>query len=219
MKIFLDTAHIQNIQKWSNSGLIDGITTNPTSLSKEAGLPIEVIKNICKLMGDSPVSVEVTEKDPNAVFEQAKKIAAISDNVVVKIPCWPEYCSVIKKLVDANISLNITLVFTALQGLMMAKLGVDYISPFIGRLEDIDGAGLQVVSDVREIFDTYGYETEILAASVRSVWHMHQAALHGADIVTVSTDIFEKSLYHPLSEIGIDIFEADWKKLGVKQFP
>lgn len=219
MKIFLDTAHQESIKKWSDSGLIDGITTNPTSLSKEMGLPAEVIKNICTMMKDRPVSVEITEIRPDAVFEQAKKIALLADNVVVKVPCAVEYYSVIEKLIDQNVSVNITLVFTAVQALMMAKLGVDYVSPFIGRLEEIDTDGMQMVVDTREIFDTYGYETEILAASVRSVRHLHQMAVSGVDITTVSPEIFEKALYHPLSEKGIDIFEADWKKLGIKQFP
>lgn len=219
MKIFLDTAHIDSIKKWLETDLVDGITTNPTHLSKEVGLPTEVVKNICKLLHDRPVSVEVTERNPEAVYAQAKKIAALAENVVVKIPCYPEYITIIKKLVEEEISLNITLVFSALQGLMMAKLGVDYVSPFIGRLEDIDSNGLQVITDLREMFDTYGYETEILAASIRSVWHLHQVALQGADIATVTPDILEKSLYHPLSEIGIEIFDADWKKLGIKQFP
>jgi len=219
MKFFLDTAHAESIKKWADTKILDGVTTNPTHLSKESGSPRELVTSIAQIMGKKPVSVEVTEKSPDAVFEQAQKIAALAPNIVVKIPCSLEYVRVIEKLVNKNIAINITLVFSPLQALMMAKLGVMYVSPFIGRLQDAGGDGLRLISDIREIFDTYGCSTEILAASVRSVWHMEQMALNGADIATVSISTLEKALYHALTQQGIEQFDADWKKLGIRQFP
>ncbi len=219
MKLFLDTAHVESIKKWSETGLLDGVTTNPTSLSKEAGLPTEVVKKISALLDENDVSVEVTERAPQAVYDQAKRITALADNIVVKIPCYTDYFPVIKKLVDEGIAINITLVFTAIQGLLMAKLGVLYVSPFIGRLEEIDIDGITTIAEMRDMFDRYDFETEILAASVRSVRHVHDVALAGADIATMSEHIFEEITKHPLTEKGMAKFEADWQKLGIRQFP
>ena len=219
MKLFLDTAHLASIKKWADSGLIDGITTNPTHLSKETGLPSEIVKQICVVLPEGEISVEVTEKSPEAVYEQAKKIAALSENVIVKIPCYNGYIPLIKKLVDEGVGINITLVFSAMQALMLAKLGVLYVSPFIGRLDDIDSDGIQLIADIREMFETYDFETEILAASLRSVRQVHQVALLGAHVATIPVEIFEKLLLHPLTEKGMATFDADWQKLGVKHFP
>ena len=219
MKLFLDTAHLASIKKWADSGLIDGITTNPTHLSKETGLPSEIVKQICVVLPEGEISVEVTEKTSEAVYEQAKKIAALSENVIVKIPCYSGYIPIIKKLVDEGVGINITLVFSAMQALMLAKLGVMYVSPFIGRLDDIDSDGIQLIADIREMFETYDFETEILAASLRSVRQVHQVALLGAHVATIPVEIFEKLLLHPLTEKGMATFDADWQKLGVKHFP
>jgi transaldolase len=219
MKIFLDTAHINSIKKWKETGLIDGITTNPSHLSKEGGDAKKQVLAICALMADSDVSVEVTENDPEKVYNQAKAIAALAHNVVVKIPCHKKYYSVIKHLVDEGVQLNITLVFTLLQGLMMAKLGVKYISPFIGRWDDIDVDGIQLLPEMAEMVDAYGFETQILAASIRGVRHFHDAVLAGADVATVPIAVLEKATLHPLTDQGIEMFNADWQKLGIKQFP
>jgi transaldolase len=219
MKLFLDTADFDAIRRWAVTGLIDGVTTNPTLISKVSKDPKELVTEICKVMGERDVSVEVTEREPRAIYEQALKIASIADNVVVKIPCCREYASVIEKLVAEGITINITLVFSAAQALMMAKLGVAYVSPFIGRLEDIGSDGLQVINDIREIYDTYEYETEILAASIRSVRHIQEAALRGADIATVPVPLFEKAFEHPLTDKGLEQFLSDWKATGVKVFP
>lgn len=219
MKIFLDTAHIESIQKLAPTGLIAGVTTNPTHLSKEGGVPAEVVKKICALLPQGAISVEVTEKDPAQVYKQAQKIAKISSNVVVKIPCCLEYCEVIHKLVQEGVKINITLVFSALQGLMMAQLGVAYVSPFVGRLEDSDVNGIQLLQDLRWMLDQYNLPTQLLAASLRSVRHVHEAAMAGADVATMKPEIFEQLLYHPLTEQGMVLFENDWKKLGIKQFP
>lgn len=219
MKIFLDTANIEDIKKWAKSGLIDGVTTNPTHLSKEGKNPKDVVLAICDLLPDGEISVEVTETDPKAVYKQAKEIAKLASNIVVKVPCHKEYYEVIKLLVEDAVPLNVTLVFSMLQGFLMAKLGVRYISPFIGRLDDIDVNGLEVLPDLRSMIDHYGYDTEILAASVRSVRHVHMAILSGIDVVTCSLSILEKMMDHPLTNQGMKTFDADWKKLGIKQFP
>lgn len=217
MKIFLDTADVQIIEQWAKTGIIDGVTTNPTHLSKTGGKPTEIIKQICSLV-DS-VSVEVTETDPEAVYTQAKAIALLSDTITVKIPCHTRYYEVIKKLVDEDISLNITLVFTLTQGLSMCKLGVDYISPFVGRLDDIDTSGIKLVEDLVHMRDIYGYDTEVLAASIRSVDQLHEVIATGADIATVPAAVLEKAVSHPLTDQGIEIFLADWKKLNITKFP
>jgi len=213
MKIFLDTANIEAIKKWNATGLIDGITTNPTHLSKEGPRTRELLLEICSLIpGD--VSIEIVEKDPKAVYEQAKKIAALADNVVVKIPFAEEYLPVISQLTSEGVNLNITLVFSLLQALLVAKLGVKYISPFIGRWDDIDVDGINVVSELVDMTQTYDFSSQILAASVRGLMHWHQAALLGADVVTLPPTLLEKVMKHPLTEQGIAKFDADWQKLG-----
>lgn len=219
MKLFLDTARIDSIKKWIDTGLIDGVTTNPSHLSKEGGDIKKHVLEICALFPHGQVSVEVTEKDPHAVYKQAKAIAALSKNIVVKVPCHADYYAVIKRLVDEGVMLNITLVFTVVQGLMMSKMGVAMISPFIGRLEDIDTEGIDILFEMRDMMDAYGFETEILAASLRSVRHVHKAIAAGADIATLPLEVFEKAIEHPLTHQGIEKFDADWKKLGITQFP
>lgn len=219
MKIFLDTANIDAIKKWHKTGLIDGITTNPTHLAKEGGDPVKQVREICASIHDGDVSVEVTEVEPHKVYEQAKKIRALADNIVVKVPCHHEYYDVIHKLVAEKVPLNITLVFTLIQGLLMSKLGVKYISPFVGRWDDIDSDGIVVLSELRAMIDQYDYKTEILAASLRGVRHMHDAILSGADIATVPIAVMEKMTEHVLTDQGMEKFNSDWKKLGITQFP
>jgi transaldolase len=219
MKIFLDTADALSIKKLIETGVIDGITTNPSSLSKQPGLPTEIIKHICKIFPHGSISVEITEKLPQAVYEQAKKIAALSENIVVKIPCHKDYYEIIKKLVAEGIKINITLLFSVLQGLMMAKLDVLYVSPFVGRIDDCGQNGVELIQNLRTLYNEYDFETEILAASIRTLKDFQEVALAGADIATVPLDIFEKALEHPLTDKGIMQFDADWHKLGIKQFP
>lgn len=219
MKLFLDTASVQAVQQWVSTGLIDGVTTNPTHLSKEGGDPRAKILEICSILPDGDISVEVTEKDPKAVYKQAREIAALAANVLVKIPCHVQYYPVIKQLADEGIRLNITLLFTLPQALLMSKLGVDYISLLVGRWEDSDVAGTGLLEEVRAMLDTYGYETELLAASIRSVRHVHDAIFAGADAITVPVDILEKSANNLLTDKGIELFDRDWQKLGVKHFP
>jgi len=220
MKLFLDTANLKDIIEWNEAGIIDGITTNPTHLAKEGGDPRKQVIEICTFMEDKPVSVEVTESKPELVYQQAKEIALLADNIVVKIPCYKPYYSVINQLVQEGIPLNITLIFSVIQGMLMAKLGVKYISPFIGRLVDIDSDGISVISDLRVILDRFALlETEILAASIRTVSDVHDVAVLGADIATIPLDVLKKMTQHPLTDRGMEKFLEDWKKLDIKKFP
>lgn len=219
MKIFLDTADLDAVNWWVKTGLIDGVTTNPTHLSKVGGNPKKQVLAICAALPKGEVSVEVTQKEPNAVYEQAKLIAGLADNIVVKIPCHKDYFEVIGRLVADGVKLNITLVFTVLQSLMMCKLGVRYISPFIGRWDDIGVGGLQFLEEIRQMIDLYGFETQLLAASLRHLRHFHYAVSIGADVATVPANVFEQSVEHVLTNRGIAKFDADWEKLGISQFP
>jgi transaldolase len=219
MKIFLDTANTELIKKWAHSGLIDGVTTNPTHLSKENANPTQQVLTICDMLPLGLISVEITETEPELVYLQARKIAALSDNIAVKIPCHPHYYSVIRKLVEEGVTLNITLVFSLSQGLMMAKLGAAYISPFVGRLDDNGQDGIELIKQLRHMLDWYGFETQLLAASIRDVQHLEGVMMAGADIATVPENVFEKSLTHQLTDTGMEQFLTDWQKLNIKQFP
>jgi transaldolase len=219
MKIFLDTINTELLKQWAASGLIDGITTNPTLLSKTTINPTELIMQICHLLPFGSVSVEITEDNPEAVYIQARKIAALADNITVKIPCHARYYSVIKKLIEEGISVNITLVFSLTQGLMMAKLGADYISAFIGRLDENGGDGIALIKQLRHMLDWYGFETKLLAASIRTIDHLEQAIIAGADVATISQDIFQHAISHELTDRGLIKFLADWKQLGLTHFP
>lgn len=220
MKLFLDTANLKSIKQWHKTGIIDGITTNPTHLAKEGGDAKKLVKDICKVMRDYDVSVEVTEIKPEAVYKQAKEIAKLADNVVVKVPCHRDYYDVIKKLVAEDVPVNVTLVFTLIQGMLMCKLGVRYISPFVGRWDDIDVDGIALIDEMRTMVDTYGYfGTRILAASLRTVRNVHDSIVAGADVATLPVSILEKMTEHPLTERGMQKFLADWQKLGIKKFP
>ena len=219
MKFFLDTASYSALEKAKKTGLIDGVTTNPTHLSREDESTIVLVKKIAALMYPCDVSVEITEKAPEAVYNQAKEIADLAPNIVVKIPCHKDYLPAIDTLVQEGIPINITLLFSAVQGLCMAKLNVKYISPFIGRLDDIDVDGMQLVRDLQEILSEYNYETKVLAASLRNILHLHDAALAGADIATLPVKLFEQLLDHPLTDKGMRLFDEDWQKLGISKFP
>ncbi len=219
MKLILDSADVTAIKKWSDTGLIDGVTTNPTHLAKAGGDPKKRVLEICNVLPDGEISVEVTETEPKKVYEQAKAIAALADNIVVKVPCHRDYYPIIAQLVDEDVNLNITLVFSLVQSLFMCKLGVTYISPFIGRWDDIDVDGQELLFQLRDVIDDYTYETQILAASIRGVRHLHEAMMAGADAATVPLNVLEKASQHILTDQGIDKFNADWAKLGVKNFP
>lgn len=213
MKLFLDTADRNAIKKWIPCGIIDGVTTNPSLLSKEGHNSKEVLLDICKMV-EGDVSIEVVEKEPQKVYAQAKEIASLAKNVVVKIPFHEEYLPVIAKLVREDVKVNVTLVFSLLQALIVAKLEVDYISPFIGRLDDIDIDGIELVEDIKTMLDNYDYGSELLAASIRTPRHLHDAIIYGADVATIPPALLEQIMKHPLTEQGIAKFDADWKKLG-----
>lgn len=219
MKLFLDTANVTEIKKWADTGLIDGVTTNPTHLAKEGIDPKKRVLEICNVLPEGEISVEVTETDPKKVYKQAKAIAALADNILVKVPCHRDFYPIIAQLVDEGVQLNITLVFSLVQSLFMCKLGVSYISPFIGRWDDIDVEGKDLLHELREVIDDYTYETQVLAASIRGVRHLHEAILAGADAATVPLNVLEKASRHLLTDRGIEKFNADWAKLGVKKFP
>ncbi len=219
MKIFLDTANVDAIKKWAQTGLINGVTTNPTHLSKEGGDPKKQVLDICAALPEGEISVEITLQKPEDVYKQAKAIAALAKNIIVKVPCHKDYYPIIYRLANEGVKLNITLCFTMLQSLMMCKMGVRYISPFVGRWDDIDVDGIALLHDIRQMADQYGYGTGILAASIRTVRHFHDAILAGADVATLPINVFEKAIEHPLTDRGIEKFNADWQKLGIKQFP
>ncbi|MFH1253874.1 MAG: transaldolase family protein [bacterium] len=215
MKIFLDTANREQIKKWTETGLIDGVTTNPTLLSKEDSNTKKVLLDICSMV-NGPISIEVVEKNPDAVYKQAKEISNFAKNVVVKIPCMPEYFPTIHKLVCDGVKINVTLVFTEIQALLVAKLGATFISPFVGRWDDIGNDGVDFVENIVMIKQNYGFKSEILAASIRNVYQWQRLAYAGVDIITVPAEVIEKAIKHPLSTQGVEAFDKDWKKLNKK---
>jgi len=217
MKIFLDTANRELIKKLLPTGIVDGVTTNPSLLSKEGGDIKKVLADICALVA-GPVSVEVVEKQPDAVLKQARQIAAFAKNVVVKIPFAHEYLPVIKTLVAEGIPLNITLVFTPLQALLVAKLGVQYISPFLGRWDDIGVDSYALLEETMTIKELYDFDSQILAASIRSMAQWQKVAQTGADVATIPPAVLEQVFKHPLTAQGIKQFDEDWQKLGVQNF-
>jgi transaldolase len=217
MKLFLDTANLEDIRAWAY--LIDGVTTNPSHLAHENKDPKKQVLEICSLLPDKDISVEVTLTEPKAVADQARAIAKLAPNIVVKIPCYQPYYPIIAQLVREGIKINVTLVFTLVQSLFMCKLGVKYISPFIGRWDDIDVEGVDILFELRSMVDQYSFSTQILAASIRSIRHLHEAILAGADVATVPTAVLEKSSQHILTKEGMEKFNADWNKLGHTKFP
>lgn len=216
MKFFLDTANIEEIERINQLGLVDGVTTNPTIIAKEGKDFETVIKEICGLV-NGPVSAEVTALDSEGMIREARLISQWAENIVVKIPMTEDGLRAVHTISKEGIKTNVTLIFSAAQGLMAAKAGATYVSPFIGRLEDIASDGIQLVSDLREIFDSYGFDTEIIAASVRNLGHVEAAALAGSDIATIPGNLFPKLWSHPLTTNGISQFEADWQAYQAKQ--
>lgn len=212
MKIFLDTANVESIEKYSELGVVDGITTNPTLLSKEKGNPIKTMKKIVEIM-KGPVSLEVVAVDFDKMMEESLKLAKYGENVVVKIPMTMDGLKVVHTLSKKNIKTNVTLIFSANQALLAAKAGATYVSPFIGRLDDIGSEGLNLVSEIVQIFASYDISTQLLVASVRHPLHVIEAAKMGADVVTLPPDILDKMIRHPLTDKGLDSFLSDWKKL------
>jgi transaldolase len=211
MKIFLDTAIVEEIRTVASWGVVDGVTTNPTLIARSGRKFEEVIQEICSIV-DGPISAEVTALDAPGMVEEAKPLARIHDNVVIKVPLNEEGLKATHALKAEGIRTNVTLIFSPTQALLAAKAGASYVSPFVGRLDDIGHLGMELVETIRDIFDNFEMDCEIITASVRSVQHVIDAALAGSDIATVPTKIMYQCLKHPLTDKGIDAFLKDWEK-------
>lgn len=217
MKFFADTANIEEIKQIKKWGLLDGVTTNPTIISRENRPFKEVVMDILNIV-DGPVSLEVISTDAEGMVKEAIKLASLSPNVVVKIPMTTEGIMAVKELSGRGVKTNVTLTFSPTQALIAAKAGANYVSPFIGRWDDISTEGMQVVEDILTIFNNYGYKTEIIVASVRHPIHILQAARLGAHIVTAPFKVIEQLFHHPLTDIGLKRFLEDWKKVPNPEF-
>jgi transaldolase len=211
MKFFMDTANIEKIREYANLGIVDGVTTNPSLVAKEGKDFEEVIKEISSIV-KGPISAEVLSLDTEGMVIEAEKLATIAPNVVIKIPMTKEGIKATYILSQKGINVNVTLVFSPSQALLAAKVGAKFVSPFIGRLDDVSHIGMDIVSSIRTIFDNYDFQTEIIVASIRHPRHIVEAAELGADIATVPPAVLEKIFHHPLTDIGIERFLEDWKK-------
>lgn len=213
MKFFADTADISAIGELHETGLLDGITTNPSLVAQSGRKFDEVLKQICEIV-PGPVSAEVAAIDFDGMVAEGEHLAKVAGNIVVKLPMTWDGLKACRHLTANGIRINVTLCFSANQALLAAKAGAAYISPFIGRLDDINHDGMQLIRDIRAIYDNYAFETEILAASIRSVNHVSEAAIAGADIATIPPAIIHKLAAHPLTDKGLDAFVKDWKSTG-----
>ncbi len=215
MKIFLDTADVNEIRRAADAGLIDGVTTNPSLMAKVAGDrdPAELFLEICAAV-DGPVSAEVVALEKDAMVREGRRLAQLADNIVVKLPLTEDGLRACRALTADGIRTNLTLCFSAPQAVLAAKAGASYISPFVGRLDDIGAEGMQVVAQIRQIYDNYAFDTEILTASIRHPQHVVEAMLMGSDCGTMPPKVLYQLLKHPLTDKGLDAFLADWKTLG-----
>jgi transaldolase len=213
MKFFVDTANLDDIRRIKSMGLLDGVTTNPSLVAKEGGDFHKLIGEICELVR-GPVSAEVTAVEADKMFAEARTLAAISEHVVVKLPTTSEGLKALTRCVDTGIKVNMTLVFQPIQALAVAKIGATYVSPFLGRLDDIGQDAMPMLATVRTIYDNYDFSTQILAASLRHPLHVVQAAEIGADVATLPASVFDKMFAHPLTDIGLEKFLADWRKVS-----
>ena len=215
MRFFVDTAEIDAIAELNELGMVDGVTTNPSLILKSGRDILEVTKEICDLV-DGPVSAEVVALEAEAMIAEGRKLAEIASNITVKLPLTWDGLKACKILSGEGKMVNVTLCFSTNQALLAAKAGATFISPFIGRLDDIHLDGLELIQDIRTVYDNYGYETNILAASIRSVNHVQDCALIGADVMTAPPDVIKKLASHPLTDKGLDQFMKDWEKTGQK---
>ncbi len=215
MKFFIDTANVKEIREAASLGVVDGVTTNPSLVSKEGKDFKQVITEICSIV-DGPISAEAVSLDEEGMVAEATDLAKIHKNIVVKLPMTKEGLKATKALAGKGIKVNMTLVFSPAQALLAAKVGASYVSPFVGRLDDISHYGMDLVRQVTTIFDNYGYPTEVIVASVRNPLHVLDAALAGAHIATIPFSVIDQIVKHPLTDIGIEKFLADWKKLEKK---
>ena len=213
MQLFLDTTDTAVLKDLAATGLVDGVTTNPTLIAKSGRPMLDVIKEICGLI-DGPVSAEVAATDVEGMLNEGRKLAGIAPNVVVKLPLTREGLIATAEFRAEGIQTNVTLCFSAAQALLAAKAGATYVSPFVGRLDDHGAVGMDLITEIRAIYDNYDFDTEILAASIRSPAHVSEAALSGADAATIPPDVFQALFKHPLTERGLQQFMADWAKTG-----
>ena len=213
MKFFLDGSDIEKIKKFSALGLIDGVTTNPSIILKSGKNMIEVISELASIVSGS-ISAEVSALDSEKMVEEGIKLSQIAENVTVKLPITWDGLEACNSLSQKGISVNMTLCFSASQALLAAKSGAEYVSPFIGRLDDLNLDGADLISDIKLIYSNYNFSTKVLAASIRTINHVKQCALLGADVATIPIDIFEKLVKHPLTDSGLSQFTADWEKTG-----
>lgn len=214
MKFFIDTANLEEIKEASELGLIDGVTTNPSLIAKEGNVDFKQrIAEICEIV-DGDVSAEVTALDTDGMLKQGRKLAKIANNVVIKCPLTWDGLKATKQFRSEGTKVNVTLCFSPSQAILAAKAGAAYISPFIGRLDDISQDGMQLIRDIVQIYDNYEFETEVLAASIRHPIHIVESALAGVDVSTVPFKVFQKIVKHPLTDKGLDAFLADWKNSG-----
>ncbi len=213
MKFFVDTANVDDIREINDLGLLDGVTTNPSLIMKSGRDIIEVTKEICSIV-EGPVSAEVTAMEYSEMLKEAEVLAKIADNICIKLPLTLDGLKACKALTGDGHQTNVTLCFSANQALLAAKAGATFISPFIGRLDDISLDGMELIAEIRQIYDNFDYQTEILAASVRTVNHVKDAALIGADVITAPPATLKALVKHPLTDKGLDAFMADWAKTG-----
>ena len=212
MKLFLDTANIEEIKEAYSWGIVDGITTNPTHVSKEDRRFIELVEEICSIV-DGPISAEAVSLDAEGLIKEARQLSRIHENVVVKIPLIKEGIKATKVLSQEGVKTNLTLNFSPTQALLAAKVGATYVSPFVGRLDYVGHTGMELVHQIRAIYDNYGFETQIIVAAARTPLHILESALAGADIATMNFQIMNMLFDHPLTDIGLEQFLADWKKV------
>ncbi len=215
MKFFIDTANVDEIRQAHSIGVIDGVTTNPTLISREKRPFEEIIKEICSIV-DGPISAEVVSLDCEGIIKEARHLSRLHKNIVVKVPLIKEGLKAVNLLSKEGIRTNVTLCFSPSQALLAAKAGASFISPFVGRLDDIGHIGMDVVRDIRTIYDNYGYKTEIIVASIRNPLHVVEAAKMGADIATIPFNVIESLIKHPLTDIGVEKFLKDWEKVPKK---
>lgn len=216
MKFFIDTANVNEIKKAWDVGVIDGVTTNPSLISKENRNPVELFKEICSIV-DGPVSAEAVSMKAEEMFNEAEELSSIHKNIVVKIPMTEEGLKAVKRLSNKGIKTNVTLVFSPGQALLAAKAGATYASPFVGRLDDIGHTGMDLIRDMIEIFDNYMFKTEVIVASIRNPLHVIEAAKIGAHVATIPYSVITQLIKHPLTDIGIERFLKDWEKVPGRQ--
>ncbi len=216
MKIFIDTANVEEIRKANDLGIVDGVTTNPSLLAREKRKFGDLVREIAKI-ADFPVSIEAVSMEAEAMINEARQIASISPNIVVKIPMTENGLKAVKVLSKEGIKTNVTLVFSTNQALLAAKAGATYVSPFIGRLDDLGHEGMHIIEEIAEIYRNYGYKTEIIVASVRHPLHVIEAARIGAHIATIPPNVIRLMIMHPLTDIGLQRFLEDWKKVQQMQ--